>query len=105
MFSHSKCDLHLSAPSLWRDPRNKRRFFDKPIKSTDDFQSDYTSRNLKNKSIPFNKSCLPEEFKDYRFKYPEFLPKMDPRYRHVVAERLEREEMFKRRKVLFIPGK
>ena len=89
---------------MWRDHRNKRKFFDKPRPRNADFQPDYTAQE-KTKAIPFTKSCLPEELKDYRFKYPDFLPRLDPRYRHALAEKLEREDMFKRRKMLYIPGK
>lgn len=99
-----KRDLHISSPCLWRDYRNKRKFFNKQKPRHADFQPDYTSKD-KVKEIPFNKSCLPEEFKNYRFKYPDFLPRLDPIYRHTLCEKLERNDMFKRRKMLYIPGK
>ena len=90
-------------PCLWRTLRNKRSYFDKKKPKGVGFQQDYTS-DLKVKETTFKESCLPTEFKDYRFKYPDFLPITDPAFRHSLTEKLEREEMFKRRKKLFIPG-
>ncbi|XP_045197177.1 39S ribosomal protein L19, mitochondrial-like [Mercenaria mercenaria] len=39
----------------------------------------------------------------YREKFPEFLPDPDWKYRDRITEMLEREEMFKRRKIIDIP--
>lgn len=98
-----KSNLHTTAFCLWRYPRNKRLFFDKEKKHSKRFPSEYTS-STKIKDIPFKQSCLSEEYETYRFKYPDFLPEPDVKYRQPIKEKIQREEMIKRRKFIHIPG-
>lgn len=89
--------------SLWRTNRNQRKFFRRQKPHSNDFPSEYTSTAPR--TAPVTESCLPEEFADYRFKYPEFLPVTDLNHRQPLKEKIERLEMLKRRKVIEIPGK
>uniref|UniRef100_A0A131XE38 Large ribosomal subunit protein bL19m n=1 Tax=Hyalomma excavatum TaxID=257692 RepID=A0A131XE38_9ACAR len=50
-----------------------------------------------------NRTKLPDNFVDYRFIYPEFLPDTDFSLRNSVREKLERKDMLNRRSVIEIP--
>lgn len=63
------------------------------------------SSNVKTKeetNVTFNSTESPK-YEDrqtkshYRFIYPEFLPDPDPKYRHPIREKIERQDMLKRR--------
>lgn len=46
---------------------------------------------------------LPEDLAELRYKFPEFLPPDDPKYRHPMMHKIERRDMLLRREQLEIP--
>lgn len=51
----------------------------------------------------WNESVLDKDLAEMRFKFPDFLPADDPRFRHPIMTKLERIDMLRRRQEIDIP--
>jgi large subunit ribosomal protein L19 len=76
-----------------------------PKMQAHDFWPDpeYTRRKDEKRNIKWTESTLDKDMAELRFKFPDFLPADDPRYRHPIMSKLERMDMLRRRQEIDIP--
>ncbi|KAI1278834.1 39S ribosomal protein L19, mitochondrial [Halotydeus destructor] len=84
--------------------RGKMRSLPKVLPKHFQPEPDFTTpKEAPKRSIKWTESVLPTNMSEMRFKFPEFLPPDDPEFRHPLMNKLEREDMLKRRQVLDVP--